>query len=89
MVYYLQSRGDNINGEYTNGGKWSAGTPLATQKGVNKMYLILLNNRLWYEADTFDEVKNFIKVMKRTSTQVARVMKCYEKGVWKELKIGE
>ena len=53
------------------------------------MYLILLKNRLWYEADTFDEVKNFIKVMKRPSTPVARVMKCYEKGVWKELKIGE
>ena len=39
MVYYLQSRGDNINGEYTNGGKWSAGTPLATQKGRKKMLI--------------------------------------------------
>lgn len=53
------------------------------------MYLILLNNRLWYEADTLQEVKDFIKVIKHSHTQVARVMKCYEQGVWKELKIGE
>ena len=53
------------------------------------MYLILLSNRLWYEADTLQEVKDFVLPLKRNTNYNVRVLKCYEQGVWEEIKIGE
>lgn len=46
------------------------------------MYIILLPNRLWYTANTLQEVKDFIKIIKE-----AKVLKCIGPGQWEEIKI--
>jgi hypothetical protein len=52
------------------------------QKGEVKMYIILLSNRMWYTADTLQEVKDFIKIVKK-----AKILKCIAPGQWEEIKI--
>lgn len=46
------------------------------------MYIILLSNRMWYTADTLQEVKDFIKIVKK-----AKILKCIAPGQWEEIKI--
>ncbi len=46
------------------------------------MYIILLPNRLWYTADTLQEVKDFIKIVGK-----AKIFKCIGPKQWEEIEI--
>lgn len=46
------------------------------------MYIILLPDRMWYTADTLQEVKDFIKVVGE-----AKILKCIGPNQWEEIKI--
>lgn len=50
------------------------------------MYLILLSNRLWYRADTMQEVNDFIKVIRKNDNKIM-VLKGTEKDHWETIKI--
>ena len=49
------------------------------------MYIILLSNRLYFTADTLQEVKDFIKVIQKDYT--AKIFKCIGPKQWEEIEI--
>lgn len=56
------------------------------------MYIILLPNRLWYTADTWQEVKDFLKVIFSSDSNTfykTKVLKCNAPYVWEEVFIPE
>lgn len=53
------------------------------------MYIILLPNRLWYTADTWQEVKDFLKIISASDSNTfhdTKVLKCTGSKQWEEIK---
>lgn len=56
------------------------------------MYIILIPNRLWYTADTWQEVKDFLKIIftsDRNAFHDTKILKCTEPKQWEEIEIEE
>lgn len=56
------------------------------------MYIILLPNRLWYTADTWQEVKDFLKVIFSSDSNTfykTKVLKGITQYQWEEIVISE
>lgn len=56
------------------------------------MYIILLPNKLWYTADTWQEVKNFLKVIFSSDSNAfykTKVLKGIAQYQWEEVFIPE
>ena len=52
------------------------------------MYIILVPNRLWYTADTWQEVKDFLKVIFSADSNTfykTKVLKCIAPYQWEEV----
>lgn len=56
------------------------------------MYIILLPNRLWYTADTWQEVEDFLKIIFSSDSNTfykTKVLKCIAQYQWEEVFILE
>lgn len=56
------------------------------------MYIILLPNRLWYTIDTWQEVKDFLKVIFSSDSNTfykTKVLKCIAQYQWEDIYIPE
>ena len=56
------------------------------------MYIILVPNRLWYTADTWQEVIDFLKIVFTSDSNTfykTKVLKCNAPYVWEEVFIPE
>ena len=56
------------------------------------MYIILLPNRLWYTADTWQEVKDFLKVIFATNSNTfykTKVLRSIAQYQWEDIYIPE
>lgn len=56
------------------------------------MYIILLPNRLWYTADTWQEVKDFLKIIFSSDSNTfykTKVLKCIAQYQWEDMYIAE
>ena len=52
------------------------------------MYIILMPNRLWYTANTWQEVKDFLKVIFSSNSNTfyeIKVLKCITQYQWEEV----
>ena len=56
------------------------------------MYIILMPNRLWYTVDTWQEVKDFLKIIFSSDSNTfykTKVLKCIAQYQWEEMHIAE
>jgi len=56
------------------------------------MYIILMPNRLWYTVDTWQEVKDFLKVIFSSDSNTfykTKVLKGIAQYQWEEMYIAE